>query len=385
MMFSNAVLSLLGVASTFYLASANAAISSSTNSTSAFLRGGGRNQQPLDRGLIFTQASPDDFMLFEINDAKHDNSIVAGDAYDGNLYHQSPDYRMNAKWFFYPVPNHPGYYYIIDAKHKRGIVSGINYDNHVYHQDVWDRDAAMWKVEPSRLPNTEGYYTFTDMRHERSIVAGDVYDAHLYHQYVDGRRNGIWRLTLVMNPDKPGPGFMIKSEQVMHMDYLTGPVVQNVPVVFSRREVDNLSANGTIQHTFSFDRTITTSESLTMTSSTTKGMSVAITDTIGISEGPAKASISASVSEHWSQTDSTSNTHKRQVTTSITSTSTFSIPPRNHCIATFTMFMETKDIPFIAQTMETFMDNHNETKPVTGVWRATQFVGGTTAMECTEL
>lgn len=379
MKFSNAILSFLGAASTFHQAMATSM--PTTNSTSSsFLRGGGRG-----RGLSFEQASPDDFMLFEINDAKHNKSLAAGDNYDGNVYHQSPNDRYNAKWFFYPVPNHPDYYYIIDAKHREGIVAGINYDNHVYHQDVWDRDVAMWKVEPSHLPDTEGYYTFTDMKHQRSIVAGDVYDGHVYHQYVQGRRNGIWRLALVLNPDKLGPGFMIKNEQVLHMEYLTGSVVGNQPVVVSERTIINDSPDAAIEHTFSFEKSFTTSESLTTATSTTSGMGAAITETIGISEGPVKASVSATVSKHWSKTDSHSNTYKRQVTSTIHSSSTSIIPAHNRCTATFTMFMKTNDIPYIAQTLETYMDNHIIQKTVTGVWRATQFVGGNTELDCTPL
>ena len=65
---------------------------------------------------------------YYIVDAKHGRSIVAGDHYDGHIYHQDPRDRSNAKWLLEPVHGQPGFFFIRDTRHFKYIVAGDNYD-----------------------------------------------------------------------------------------------------------------------------------------------------------------------------------------------------------------------------------------------------------------
>ena len=53
-------------------------------------------------------------------------------------------------------------YYIVDAKHGRSIVAGDTYDGNVYHQDPTDRPNAKWELEPTQA---EGFYLIRDIKH----------------------------------------------------------------------------------------------------------------------------------------------------------------------------------------------------------------------------
>ena len=67
--------------------------------------------------LLLVLAAVVSSTTYYIVDAKHGRSIVAGDRYDGHIYHQDPRDRPNAKWLLIPVHGQPGYYFIRDTKH----------------------------------------------------------------------------------------------------------------------------------------------------------------------------------------------------------------------------------------------------------------------------
>ena len=131
---------------------------------------------------------------YYIVDAKHGRSIVAGNHYDGHLYHQDPFGRPNAKWLLEPVHGQPGFFFIRDTLHYRYIVAGNNYDGRRYHQDSGNRPNAKWRL----LPFTDTYgsttYEIFDQKHNRAIVAGNNADNNLYHQWPDLRPNARWAL-----------------------------------------------------------------------------------------------------------------------------------------------------------------------------------------------
>ena len=371
MHFFKASVQLFGIATAMNLGLAT----SSNNSTKTTnLRGG--------RDLAFTQVSPDDVMLFDITDCLHHKSIVAGDVYDNHVYHQDANNRNNALWFFYRVPNHPDYYYMVDAKHRKGVVAGIEYDNNVYHQDVWERDVAMWKVEA--VSHQDGIYTFTDMKHQRSIVAGDVYDGHVYHQYIDNRLNGHWKVTPLWNKNKPGPAFFIWDEQVLAIDYLTGATVQTKPVIFREEVYVNEDYKTSNQYTAEFLRTMTTTETVTTSTTTSAKLGAKIAYTIG-QKGVVNWQVEASVYGEWEQSETNQNQYSRQKTSTLSSSSTFEVPPRTRCVANFFLQSTTKDIPWTATVETTFADDHKETSQVSGTWRATQFVNEHTTFTCTPI
>ena len=128
-----------------------------------------------------------------IIDAKWGRAIVAGDNYDGHLYHQDPRNRDNAKWMLIPAGGHADYYNIKDMKHGMYIVSGRNYDGHVYHQSGADTPNARWRVEKVVDKNGLGLTAYLiDEAHGKAIVAGDQEDNHVYHQNPGDRPNARW-------------------------------------------------------------------------------------------------------------------------------------------------------------------------------------------------
>jgi hypothetical protein len=125
----------------------------------------------------------------KIYDAKHFLYIVAGNTYDGNIYHQPHQNRENANWTLIPT-GEPETYYIQDGKHLAYIVAGDTYNGHIYHQYNLNRENAKWRKIPD--PIREGWYWLVDKKHFRAIVAGD--DGNLYHQYPQFRENASWKI-----------------------------------------------------------------------------------------------------------------------------------------------------------------------------------------------
>ncbi|WP_299461626.1 RICIN domain-containing protein [uncultured Microscilla sp.] len=142
-----------------------------------------------------------------IVDYKHYKGIVAGDNYDGKLYHQNPNGRENAKWEFIPVKRTNGYY-IKDKKHGKCIVAGDNYDGKLYHQDHGNGDNAIWEVYQAE----SGFYYLRDLKHKKCIVAGDNYDGKLYHADPEILQSACWinkatSSTKELNPCNPKQEF----------------------------------------------------------------------------------------------------------------------------------------------------------------------------------
>ena len=130
---------------------------------------------------------------YYIVDAKHGRSIVAGDTYDGHLYHQDPTDRPNAKWVLEPTST-ADYYYIKDIKYNQYIVADDNYDGSLSHQPHNGRLNAMWRmVVVTDTYGSKSFYLF-DMKHDKAIVADDVENNKVYHQDPNGRSNARWAM-----------------------------------------------------------------------------------------------------------------------------------------------------------------------------------------------
>lgn len=131
---------------------------------------------------------------FYFTDQKHQKCMVANDNYDGHVYHQDANKRLNAMWVLEPVNAKEQTYYIRDVKHGKCLVAGDVYDGYVYHQDPNGRPNAVWKMLPLDSPAVETYQ-ICDTKHGKYLVAGDNYGGQLYHQYPDNRPNSLWKLT----------------------------------------------------------------------------------------------------------------------------------------------------------------------------------------------
>ncbi|MBL9103714.1 MAG: RICIN domain-containing protein [Myxococcales bacterium] len=124
-------------------------------------------------------------------DGKHGLQAVAGDVYDGRVYHQAPAGRRNAQWEFTPG-SLAGCWTIRDRKHGKCLVAGDVYDGRVYHQDAGGRANAEWRlVATADDPST---FHVVDRKHGKALVAGDAADNHLYHQDPQARANARWRV-----------------------------------------------------------------------------------------------------------------------------------------------------------------------------------------------
>ena len=131
---------------------------------------------------------------YYIVDAKHGRSLVAGNTYDGHIYHQDPIDRTNAKWVLEPISGDPNYFFIRDTRHNKYIVAGDTYDGRIYHQLPNNRQNAKWMLVPFTDTYGSTTYHLIDQKHRRAIVAGDTADNKVYHQYPNRRPNARWAL-----------------------------------------------------------------------------------------------------------------------------------------------------------------------------------------------
>jgi hypothetical protein len=137
-----------------------------------------------------TPAPPDMLWIKNVRNDNWDVSnrcIVAGDTYNGQVYHQVPNGRTNAIWVM--LPQASGGFHIMDMNHKKCLVAGDSYDGHVYHDDPKDRPNALWD-----MLTTEAGISFRDRKHGKFISRGDNEDGNIYHQDDSGRHPISWRL-----------------------------------------------------------------------------------------------------------------------------------------------------------------------------------------------
>lgn len=139
-------------------------------------------------------APPSNLTVYRIlEDCKHSQAIVAGDNYDGNIYHQIAGERLNAQWVmrFAETVNGIDYYYLQDRKHDKFLVAGDNYDGRVYHQDHAGRLNAQWATMWGPAGDS---VLIIDRKHGKCLVAGDNDDNNVYHQDPNGRTNAYWKI-----------------------------------------------------------------------------------------------------------------------------------------------------------------------------------------------
>ena len=106
------------------------------------------------------------------------------------------------------------YFYLEDRAHKKCLIAGDKYDGKLYHQDPKDRLDAQWKITPGSIFGT---FILTDRKHDKAIIAGDKYDGKLYHQAAGDRSNAIWTLSLAQDGDQ-GPDFYIKEQELLGLE-----------------------------------------------------------------------------------------------------------------------------------------------------------------------
>ncbi|MEZ4474582.1 MAG: hypothetical protein R3F60_28105 [bacterium] len=184
-------------------------------------------------------------MYFHLISSAHHKYLMAGDEHDGHVYHQDLESnggpRHNAGWTFEKVSGtgNDAIYYIQDQKHGRYLVAGDEYDGAVYHLHHEDRRNAQWKLEEIQ---PDCFY-IRDMKHGNYLVAGDDDDGHIYHQPHRDRLNARWRFEFA-NTDKTGfdwrdvPAFLVVDEVVesFQADRETLTSLPDRPSVFTEFE-----------------------------------------------------------------------------------------------------------------------------------------------------
>ncbi|MEZ4474583.1 MAG: hypothetical protein R3F60_28110 [bacterium] len=189
-------------------------------------------------------------MYFHLVNEAHHKCVMAGDRHDGHVYHQELESnggpRYNARWTFEKVSG-TGYdaiYYIRDQKHGRYLVAGDEYDGTVYHLHHEDRRNAQWMLE--KVDSQPECFYIRDMKHGRYLVAGDDDDGHIYHQPHSDRLNARWKFEFA-NEDKTGfdrrggPAFLVVDEEVQSVHFTKGgpelrPLVAPRPPIVLRAE-----------------------------------------------------------------------------------------------------------------------------------------------------
>lgn len=88
---------------------------------------------------------------YYICDWKHEECLVAGDVYDGNIYHQKHNNRDNAKWLkkrsqSAMANGFRSHFTFTDKKHGKELIAGDGYDGNLYHQNHNNRKNAIWRT-----------------------------------------------------------------------------------------------------------------------------------------------------------------------------------------------------------------------------------------------
>ncbi len=128
-------------------------------------------------------------------DAKHNKGVVAGNSYDGRVYHQAPEARLNSQW--QAVSAGDGYIYLIDRKFNKALVAGANFDGRVYHQDHNGQTHAQWILEPGTVA---GAWLIKNRKHAKYLVTGDNADGQVYLQDHRNRSNAHWQIGVQTHP-----------------------------------------------------------------------------------------------------------------------------------------------------------------------------------------
>ncbi len=137
-----------------------------------------------------------------LEDRKHQKNIVAGNIYDGNVYHQpAVPTQLNSLWAVEPVPGSDEWVYLFDLKHGQYLNVHEGSDQNMQHgtPEIWDE--ACFRLTECGNDGAYIYYHLQSRYGDKGVVAGDNYDGHLYYQPLQPPRlNAEWRQQAVSNP-----------------------------------------------------------------------------------------------------------------------------------------------------------------------------------------
>jgi hypothetical protein len=134
-------------------------------------------------------------------DRKWQAYLIAGDNYDGHVYHQRQGAsKLNAVWIMEKVQGEDNWYYLFDAKHGQYLTVKDN-GNESIQQGPVTEELACWQF--IEVPDPDPVISSFNIKQVQTglyIAAGMAYcDNHVYQQTVQpGELNAMWRKTPVM-------------------------------------------------------------------------------------------------------------------------------------------------------------------------------------------
>lgn len=313
------------------------------------------------------------YAYLKIEDSQQEpKAVVAGDVYDGKIYHQDLKNRDNGKWQF--VPTSDGFYNIIDIRHNRAIVAGHNYDGKIYHQEASNLPEAQWKL----VEKGDNKFHLIDKKHGKALVGGNVYDGKLYHQDPGLRSNAIWNLTIVEGAQsRIAPQEIVVFEKHLKTEYdINKKVLDNnsepKTSTIQARYTNNTSRDQNQQ--IAESRTFTTSETWETKESISNKIWTEITAQAGWKAGSA-GGMEATVSNTTGFGTTTTNEKSKGGTATISTLISFSsntvIPPNKTTVCEQKVFSENASVPFTSTVLRTYGDGSSREKEINGIWKGT--------------
>jgi hypothetical protein len=348
--------------------------------------------------LATTLAYGQQYASITMVDLAHKKAVVAGDSYDGRLYHQKPNIdqrdaessiRDNAKWMFKPAGQDAqgkNYYQILDRRHGVAIVAGYNYDGNVYHQEPGNTDNTLWQLHP--VEGQEGYFYIIDKKHGKALVAGNNHDGNLYHQDDRARSNAKWLLNIEEGSGfKPAPKELIVEQEVINIQYHLDKK-KYVPggrpdiVIISDTEENRSGVDGTYR--FSETETKKTSETYTITNESTRSVTVKIGTQFGYNSGSTGGffgSTSIGLDVQWTTKSGETKSNTIEKTFSFTAEKSHPLPACTKAEYHKRIEGKVATIPFTMHVKRTYGDGSSKVEYVDGTWEGVEFIEGEGTIE----
>jgi hypothetical protein len=308
---------------------------------------------------------------FYLEDQAHHKCIIAGDKYDGVVYHQEHKGRDNAQWRF--VDTGDGYYYIYDRRHGKAIIAGDKYDGHLYHQAPKGRANAQWKISEGSNP---GSFILTDRKHGKALIAGDKYDGRLYHQAPGDRSNAQWTLTLAQDGEQ-GPDFYIKEQELLDLELQISLAKRlSIPPLV----IDGIIINESgVDQTCEFNKKQT--DIITEEWKFENSVMVSVLQSVATKAGGEFSGISASVETKTEIHIETRLTWNKNVSKTTENTIEWNIPVKVPAHSRIHLVSEIKknkaDIPFVATIRNTLGNGETKVVKEHGVWKGAEYLAAT--------
>lgn len=313
-----------------------------------------------------TNAQDYAFLKIE-NSQKEPVAIVAGNSYDGRVYHQKLEDRDNGKWQF--IPTGDGYYNIVDIRHNKALVGGDNWDNNIYHQAPNNRDNAKWKL----VEKGDNKYQLIDKKHGKAICGGDNPDGNIYHQTPGLRSNCIWNITIVDGlGSRPAPKEIVIKEKFLSIKYDINEKIKDNNSNPTTTSISNKYTNNT-----STDQSqkITAGTEKTETNSWENSEEVSNEVWLGIETSFSYSNFGATSAVKLDTGFKNTTTNRKSKSNSASYKLAFNfetntvVPKGKTTVCEQVITSESANIPYTLTVLRTYGDGSTQQKSVSGIWK----------------